>query len=305
VGDAALAVALNTELAGYPQLVGYMCDYVPALVTAPKNGVRVYLNGDQEAKLIEGYAAAEGLQKAAVIYQNITPGQSHAKYLDYLLQADHFNTYLDGYSPGEHNFDLLAKAMLRIQNGALIMAGDGPEYPDMLAAFDASGWKGLAFGYLTIGNLSALNRPGGLAATAMYPLPDFAVNPRSTEAGRAFADKYRAKYGEDPDLPAAYAYDNVRVLAAASAQAKSSDPAKIREAFIALKTYTGVVGGYDIKPDGDTEIPLRLYYANGQPAPPPTKTTIVPNMINVPSSDQPEIPSAESIFTPPPSGAKP
>jgi branched-chain amino acid transport system substrate-binding protein len=301
VGDAALAIAMNDKLSHYPQLIGFMCDYVPALVMAPKNGVRIYLNGDQEAKAIEGYAAASGLEKASVIFQNIPTGQSHSRYLDYLLQADHFGTYLDSYSPGEKDFQLLAKAMLRIQYGALIMVGDGPEYPDILAAFDATGWKGLAFGYVPTGNLTALNRPGGLAATAMYPLPDFAINPRSTEAGRTFADKFRAKYGEDPDLPAAYAYDNICALAAASAQAKSFDPAKIREAFIALTTYTGATGRYNIKGDGDTEMPMRLYYANGQPAPPPVKSTVVPNMTNVPSSNAPVAPSIDSLYAPPPS----
>jgi ABC-type branched-subunit amino acid transport system substrate-binding protein len=102
---------------------------------------------------------------------------------------------------------------------------------------------------------------------AAYPLPEFATNPRATEAGHAFADQYLAKYGEDPGLPAAYAYDNIRILAAAAAQASSSDPAKIRASFIALGSYVGAVGRYEIKDDGDTEMPLRLWRAGGQPAP--------------------------------------
>ena len=100
-------------------------------------------------------------------------------------------------------------------------------------------------------------------------------NPRSTDASRTFADKYHAQYGEDPGLPAAYAYDNIHALAAAAAQAASSDPQKIRDGFIALRNYVGAAGRYDIKDDGDTEMPLRLWRANGQPAPEPSKSAPV------------------------------
>jgi ABC-type branched-subunit amino acid transport system substrate-binding protein len=189
----------------------------------------------------------------------------------------------EGYTPGEHDFTLLAKAVYRSGHDALVLAGNGFEYPNILAAFDAAGWTGIVLGYagnsglapLAVG-LTPLAGNGRLEQTAAYPLPEFATNPRSTAAARAFADKYLAKYGEDPRLPAAYAYDNINALAAAATQANSSDPNKIRASFIALRTYVGAVGRYDIKGDGDTEMPLRLWLANGQPAPAPRAPAAIP-----------------------------
>jgi len=268
VGDASLAIAAAPQLADYPQLVGFLCDYVSVPKLTPTNGVRIYLNGDQEARAMESYIETAGINRVSIVYTNNLLGQSHQQYMLYLASANHSVAAVgESYSPEENNFTLLAKAMYHSNNDALILAGNGVEYPRILAAFDAAGWNGTVFGYAGESGLAPLVNSSELALTANYPLPEFASNPRSTEASRAFADKYHVQYGEDPSLPAAYAYDNIRVLAAAAAQAASSDPKKIRESFIALRNYVGAAGRYEIKDDGDTEMPLRLWRANGQPAP--------------------------------------
>jgi len=296
VGDAPLAITQAETLAEWPQLIGFLCDYVPVPRLTPKNGVRLYLNGDQEANAIEGYIEAAGVERVAVIHQNDLTGTSHSQYLAFLFSGNHrIYTTDEAYGAGERDFALLAKAMMSVNNGAIVLAGDGPEYANLLAAFDAAGWKGQVFGYASVTGLADLSSTTGLAATAAYPLPDFAANPRSTESGRAFADAYRAKYGEDPPLAAAYAYDNIRALAAAAQQAATSDPLKIRAGFLALKSYTGAAGRYEIKDDGDTAMPLRLLRADGQPLPAPSKAA------EAPAGQTIHLPTPEIIL---PGGAK-
>jgi branched-chain amino acid transport system substrate-binding protein len=275
VGDDTLAVTKAEQLATYPALIGFLSDYVAGPKQTPKNGVRIYLNGDQEARAIEGYIESSGIDRAAVVHLNAPLAESNKQYLLYLFSGNHnIFTTEEGYSPSEQNFSLLGQAMLRVNTGALVLIGQGPEYARILTAFDAAGWHGLVFGYLGNAGLAAVTGPGRLLTSAAYPLPDFAVNPRSTEAGRGFADAYRAKFQTAPALAAAYAYDNIRALAAAAKQAGSADTAKVRAAFIALGTYTGAAGRYDIKDDGDTEMPLRLFRADGQPLPPPVNQSL-------------------------------
>jgi branched-chain amino acid transport system substrate-binding protein len=289
VGDGPLAIAAAGQLANFPQLVGFLCDYVAVPKLTPKNGVRIYLNGDQEARAITGYLEAAGVTRVAVLNQNDLAGESHQQYLLYQFSGNHdIYTAKEAYGADEGDFALLAKAMLRVNSGALILAGIGPEYPKIMSAFDDVGWKGAIFGYASVNGLAGLAASGGLAASAAYPLPDFAAHPRNTEAGRAFADQYHAKYGEDPALPAAYAYDNIHALTAAAAQAASSDPLKIRDGLLALRTYTGAVGRYEIKDDGDTEMPLSLLHADGQIVPPPDKSASPPasyQIINLTTPD--------------------
>jgi len=289
VGDGPLAVDRTEQLAGYPAVVGFLCDYVAGPKLTPKNGVRIYLNGDQEGRAIEGYVEAAGIDRVAVLHQSDLLSESNKQYVLYLFSGNHrIFTTEEGYSATEQNFTLLGQAMLRVNTGALVFAGYGPEYGKILGAFETAGWQGTVLGYAEVGGLSNLPGTGRLASTAAYPLPDFASNPRSTVAGRAFMDLYRAKYNADPDLPAAYAYDTVHALADAAKQAASSDPQKIRAGFITQHTYTGAVGRYDIKDDGDTEMPLYLMRADGQALPPPSKpaATEFPRL-SAPSAIQP------------------
>jgi len=273
VGDGPLAIDQAENLAGYPQLVAFLCDYVTVPQLTPKNGVRIYLNGDQEGHAIEGFIESSPIRRTAVIYQNDLAGLSNSKFLAYLFSGNHaIFTTAEAYDPGEHEFALLAKTMMTVNDGAIILAGDGPEYAKILTDFAAAGWTGQVLGYASVSGLAPLSAGVGLAATAAYPLPDFAANPRSTESGRVFADAYLAKFGEEPLLPAAYAYDSLRALAAAAQQAATADPLKIRSSFISLKSYTGAVGRYEIKDDGDTAMPLRLLRADGTPLPPPIKS---------------------------------
>jgi len=282
VAENPLVMEQAINLADYPQLVGFLCDYVAVPNLTPKNGVRIYLNGDQEARAIEGYLAAAGVNKVAILHAANLGGESNSKYLEFLIHGDYIGTYKDGYTPTERDFSPLVDAMGRLDTDALVLIGYGPEYSTIASTFALDGWKGLVLAYLGQGSLAGLGNQTGLASTILYPVPAYVLNPRATPAGQAFADKYRALYGQDPDLPAAYAYDNLRALAAGATRASSNQPQKIREGYLALKSYPGAAGAYAIMPDGDTQMPLQLVTGNGQPAPPPPKPTQPPAMSNIP-----------------------
>jgi branched-chain amino acid transport system substrate-binding protein len=304
LAEPSLAAYFATDLGDAPQLVGFLSDYVPVPTLTPKNGVRIFLNGDQEGRLIENYLAAAGINKAAVLYVGTLAGKSQAQYMAFLLHGDYIGVYEDAYTATETDYRLLAEYMPRENAEAIVLAGYGREYPTILAAFDHAGWNGLVLGYVGQDTLAGLSGQTGLASKLLFPVPEFVINPRGTPEGRAFADEYRAKYGEDPDLPAAYGYDNVRILALAAQDANSFDPQKIRAAYLALNTYAGAAGTYTIKHDGDTEMPLLLVDGNGQLAPPPAKPQLPPEIshVNMPGQLGP---SFQGVFTPPAKKAAP
>lgn len=68
--------------------------------------------------------------------------------------------------------------------------------------------------------------------------------------GPAFAEKYKAKFNQDIQLYAPYAYDAANVLLAAMKKANSSDPAKYLPELAGIQ-YEGVTGniGFDEKGD--------------------------------------------------------
>jgi branched-chain amino acid transport system substrate-binding protein len=286
IADNDLAVYKAADLTDYPQLIAFLSDYVAAVSLTPKNGVRIYLNGDQEGRAVEGYLAAAGVNKTAILFASGLIGQSNAKYMEFLVHGDYITTYKDSYTPTENDYHMLAGAMGRLDADSIVLIGYGPEYANILDAFAFTKWKGYVLGYLGQGTLAGLANQTGLAANLLYPVPDYVINPLGTPAAQAFAQKYRAAYGKDPDLFAAYAYDNIRAIAASANHAASLQPQKIRSGFLDLKTYAGIAGTYTITPDGDTQMPLELVNGNGQIAPPPPKPTAAPQMthVSVPSA---------------------
>lgn len=71
-------------------------------------------------------------------------------------------------------------------------------------------------------------------ATSVYPYSEQIDTPGNV----AFIDKFRKKFGELPNTQSYEAYVATRLVADAVARAKSSDPAKIREALVSAKFET-------------------------------------------------------------------
>ena len=68
--------------------------------------------------------------------------------------------------------------------------------------------------------------------------------------GKAFSDKYKAKFNTEIQIYAPYAYDAANVIIEAMKKAGSSDPAKYLPALAAI-TYNGVTGSITFDEKGD------------------------------------------------------
>ena len=79
-----------------------------------------------------------------------------------------------------------------------------------------------------------------------------------------FIEKYRSKYGEKPEIDAAFGYDVIMLLAQAiKTGAKTSED--IKNNLIKINNYPGVVGRISILPNRDTEIPVIIRtFKNGK-----------------------------------------
>jgi branched-chain amino acid transport system substrate-binding protein len=90
----------------------------------------------------------------------------------------------------------------------------------------------------------------GLAKNALYGtygIADF--TPDANEQSKAFTAAYNKAYGGIPD--SGWTYDAMQILAMAMNGAKTTDPAKVRAAIIAIKGYDGTEGTYNYDENGD------------------------------------------------------
>ena len=80
--------------------------------------------------------------------------------------------------------------------------------------------------------------------------------PHSSRSMRRFSARYTAAYGRSPENAfAALGYDTVNLVAKAIRKAKSADPAKVRDALLAMQAFNGVTGPMSYA--GDTFVPVK------------------------------------------------
>lgn len=65
-----------------------------------------------------------------------------------------------------------------------------------------------------------------------------------------FDKKFRAKYSEEPDVYAAYAYDIVMILTEAVKADKTTGP-EIRDYLLKMESYEGITGTTEFDVNGD------------------------------------------------------
>jgi len=89
----------------------------------------------------------------------------------------------------------------------------------------------------------------GDALYGTYGVTDFHVE--ASPASKAFAQAYKAKFNQDPDLYAAWCYDAVIVFAEAMKKAPDLKPENLRKAILGIQKFPGAEGEYNFDQNGD------------------------------------------------------
>lgn len=105
------------------------------------------------------------------------------------------------------------------------------------------------------------NIAGDAAEGVFYTAPSKSTSP----AFKDFAQRYKAKYGEEPDVFGAYSYDAAMSIIKAIEKIGATDSSKIREALLGV-SFTGVSGEIAFRSNGDllSEAFAKKTIKNGQ-----------------------------------------
>ena len=91
------------------------------------------------------------------------------------------------------------------------------------------------------------------------------ISTADTPGNQAFVQKYRATYGAEPNPWTAQSYAAVYILAAAIAEAQSTDPTAIRDALANTTNFDTVLGTFSFDSVGDAVYdPIVLIVENGE-----------------------------------------
>jgi branched-chain amino acid transport system substrate-binding protein len=208
-------------------------------------------NDSYSARVIADYAVNTlGKKKLAIVHSTDAFGTAGMKALTAALKNLGIEPVLvQGYANQSQDFTPVALAIKR--SGADVMCSY-MTYETDLGIF-AKQLRQLGVNIPWVGSPSAVTitalRLAGPALYGTYAVSDFHKD--SSPVSRAYATKYEAAYKVAPDFLSAWSYDAVHVIAIAINNAKSTDPAKIRQAILAIKDYKGAEGTYNFDKNGD------------------------------------------------------
>ncbi|MEO8628826.1 MAG: branched-chain amino acid ABC transporter substrate-binding protein [Betaproteobacteria bacterium] len=228
-----------------------------------KNAFRVMANDAQQGKVLGEYAVNKlGAKSIAIIDDRSAYGQGLADEFEKAAKAaggqivtreftgtdkTDFNailTSIKGRKPDlifYGGMDAQAGPMMKqIKNlgvDAKFLAGDGTQTTEFLKLAGDAG-------------------EGAFASSPGLPLDKM-------PGGKAFADKYKAKFNIDIQLYAPYAYDAAQVMLEAMQKADSTDPAKYLPALAGI-SHQGVTGTVAFDENGDIKGgSITLYQVKG------------------------------------------
>lgn len=92
-------------------------------------------------------------------------------------------------------------------------------------------------------------RLGGDALYGTHAVTDFF--PDANPESRAYAQKFKARHGINPDIFSAWSYAGMHLLKHAIDRAKSTDPEAVRKAILSTRGLKGIEGEYHFDQNGD------------------------------------------------------
>ena len=154
-----------------------------------------------------------------------------------------------GYTNNSQDFTAIVLAIKK--SGADVLASYMTNAPDV--GIFAKQLRQLGVNVPWIGSAALATETAmklaGEALWGTYTVSDFVVD--ANDHSKAYAMKYRAAYGVDPDLFSAVGYAAVFLIKHAIETAKSTEPEAMRKALLATRGLRGVEGTYDFEPNGD------------------------------------------------------
>ncbi|SFI15923.1 branched-chain amino acid transport system substrate-binding protein [Bosea sp. OK403] len=208
-------------------------------------------NDSYSGKVIAQFGSKElGKKKWAIVHSTDAFGTAGGKALADSLADNGATLALDqGYANQSQDFTPVVLAVR--QSGADILGTYFTFETDLGIFARQLRQLGVTIPWVgspSIVNISAL-KLAGPALYNTYGVADYAED--SSDASKAFGKAYRDVRKVAPDNQSSWTFDAVTCLALAMNKAGSTEPAKVREAMLAIRGHKGAEGEYNFDKNGD------------------------------------------------------
>lgn len=191
-----------------------------------------------------------GKRKWAIIHSTDTFGANGKVALTEALKAQGVEPVLtQGYTTNQQDFTAVVLSLKK--SGADIIGSYMAASPDV--GIFARQLRQLGVNIEWVGSTSLATETAlklaGDALWGTYVVTDFF--PEAHRESKAFATKFKAKHGANPDLYSAWSYAGMHLLKHAIEKAGSTDSEGIRKAILSTRGLKGIAGEYAFDANGD------------------------------------------------------
>jgi branched-chain amino acid transport system substrate-binding protein len=242
--------------------------FSPAATSPKLTGVSPYFFRNWPSDIYDGQAMGEfaarglGFKRAAVLLVNNEWGVAISKEFERAFQAAGGKIVAkESYQQNATDFRAQLTKIKSTSPQAVYLPGYLKELSNILRQkkeLDVSGTALSAYGFY---DPKLLQTAGSAAEGAVFTAPAYDPKQRKP-AVEAYVKAFHARYGKDPDIWSAQAYDAANiVLSALREGGRSGD--ELRDRIARVKGFDGVAGLTSFDAKGDVQKPLRLMTVRG------------------------------------------
>jgi branched-chain amino acid transport system substrate-binding protein len=206
-----------------------------------------------ETPLVDFLVKTKGFKKFALITDTSAYGKGEADYQTAALKALGLEP-LTRQSYGIDDKDFTGQLTAILQTNPEVILFGGSEVASGLIAKQARqlGFKGQMAGGSAIATPKFAETAGADVAEGVFATAPYLTNDLN-DMTRAFAAKYKARWGEDAEVHGANTYDGTEMLLMAMDKAYPNETGEaIAAAFHTIKDYQGLQGTFNVQPNGET-----------------------------------------------------
>ncbi|MDA8126380.1 MAG: ABC transporter substrate-binding protein [Deltaproteobacteria bacterium] len=213
--------------------------------------VRTIHSSEKIAQSLSRMTMDRGYRRIAVLWEEDAFGEDLA--YQYRVGLDNLNAelvYQWSYNRARADYRLPVNELKGINADLIFFAGLEPWAGDFLRVARGVGLKTPIIGAFS--NTPEMHRRAGSALEGAMYFDLYNPNSASPE-NQSFVQKFRARYGKDPDTWAAQGYDALHILAKAVQFTGSRNPADLAYAIRYMDAWEGANGRYKFNGAGELE----------------------------------------------------
>ena len=215
-----------------------------------KTAFRLMADDDKQGKALGEYAVKTlKLKRLAVIDDATAYGQGLADAFEAAVKASGGQVVRHEHTNDKAvDFNALLTTIKASNPEAIFFGGYDAQAGPMARQMKLLGMNIKLMGGETMNSAKFIELAGPAAEGDIASTPGAALESRP--GGKAFAEKYKARFHQDIGLYAPYFYDGVMLIAAAMKAANSTDPAKYLP-VLAKINYPGITADFAFDANGD------------------------------------------------------